>query len=62
MSCQIQEASSDWLSTNERIALHHNVLNVQFQSTEVIRGTKLAQVFVFITQPFSNLPDDRAVG
>ena len=49
MNCQIQEAGSDWLSTNERVVLHHNVLNVQFQSTEVIRGTKLAQVFVFIT-------------
>lgn len=62
MNCQIEEAGSNWLSTNERIALHHNVLIVQFQSTEVICGTKLARVLALITQPFSNLPDDRAVG
>jgi hypothetical protein len=62
MSCQIDDAGSDWLSTTGRIALYHSVLIVQFQSSEVIRGTKLAKVFVIITQPFSSLPGDRAVG
>jgi len=38
MNCHIQEAGSDWLSTNERVALHHSVLVVQFQSSEVSRG------------------------
>src|SRR5271157_2754185 len=56
MNCQIQEAGSDWLSTNERVALHHSVLIVQFQSSEVSRGAKLAQVLVLITQPFSSFP------
>src|SRR5271157_158574 len=56
MNCKIQEAGSDWLSTNERVALHHSVLVAQFQSSEVSRGAKLAQVLVLITQPFSSFP------
>jgi len=46
MNCQIQEARGDWLSTNERVALHHSVLIVQFQSSEVGPGAELAQVLV----------------
>jgi hypothetical protein len=52
MNSRIQEAGSEWLSTNERVVLQHSVLIVQFQPSEVSPGAKLAQVLALITQPF----------